>query len=77
MVAEQDRRLPAAIGAQALIDQLFDLAQVTPAYLVMDLGSGNGRTVITALKRGTRAVGGRSRRSRRRANVHPIAARIC
>jgi hypothetical protein len=43
--------------AQALVDRMLDLAQVTPSDLVMDLGSGDGRTVITAAKRGTRAIG--------------------
>jgi SAM-dependent methyltransferase len=43
--------------AQALVDRMLDLAQVTRDDLVMDLGSGDGRTVITAAKRGTRAIG--------------------
>jgi len=43
--------------AQALVDRMLDLAQVTPSDLLMDLGSGDGRTVITAAKRGTRAMG--------------------
>ena len=33
------------------------MAKVTPQDLVMDLGSGDGRTVITAAKRGARATG--------------------
>ena len=33
------------------------MAKVTPNDFVMDLGSGDGRTVITAAKRGARAVG--------------------
>jgi SAM-dependent methyltransferase len=43
--------------AQALVDRMLDLAQVRPDDLLMDLGSGDGRTVITAAKRGTRAMG--------------------
>jgi len=43
--------------AQALVDRMLDLAQVTPEDLLMDLGSGDGRTVITAARRGTRAIG--------------------
>jgi precorrin-6B methylase 2 len=43
--------------AQALVDRMLDLAQVTPDDLLMDLGSGDGRTVITAAKRGVRAHG--------------------
>ena len=42
---------------QALVDKLLDLAQVTKDDIVMDLGSGDGRTVITAAKRGARALG--------------------
>jgi SAM-dependent methyltransferase len=42
---------------QILVDRMLDMARVTPADFVMDLGSGDGRTVITAAKRGARAVG--------------------
>jgi len=42
---------------QVLVDKMLDLARVTPADYVIDLGSGDGRTVITAAKRGTRALG--------------------
>ena len=36
---------------------MLDLAKVTPQDFLMDLGSGDGRTVITAAKRGLRAQG--------------------
>ena len=42
---------------QALVDRMLDLAKVTPQDFVIDLGSGDGRTVITAAKRGARALG--------------------
>ena len=42
---------------QALVDRMLDMAKVTPADYLMDLGSGDGRTVITAAKRGLRATG--------------------
>ncbi len=42
---------------QALVDKMLDMAKVTPADYVMDLGSGDGRTVITAAKRGATAKG--------------------
>ncbi len=42
---------------QALVDKMLDMAKVTPQDFVMDLGSGDGRTVITAAKRGSRALG--------------------
>ena len=42
---------------QALVDKMLDMAKVTPSDFVMDLGSGDGRTVITAAKRGVKAMG--------------------
>jgi hypothetical protein len=42
---------------QPLVDKMLDLAKVTPQDFVVDLGSGDGRTVITAAKRGARAMG--------------------
>jgi hypothetical protein len=42
---------------QALVDKMLDMAKVTSKDMVMDLGSGDGRTVITAAKRGARAMG--------------------
>ena len=43
--------------AQTLVDKMLDLGKVTAKDFVMDLGSGDGRTVITAAKRGARAMG--------------------
>jgi len=42
---------------QALVDRMLDMAKVTTRDFLMDLGSGDGRTVITAAKRGVRALG--------------------
>lgn len=42
---------------QALVDKMLDMAKVTPKDYVIDLGSGDGRTVITAAKRGSKALG--------------------
>ena len=42
---------------QAVVDKMLDLAKVTKDDIVYDLGSGDGRTVITAAKRGARAFG--------------------
>ena len=42
---------------QALVDKMLDMAKVTPNDFVIDLGSGDGRTVITAAKRGATAMG--------------------
>jgi SAM-dependent methyltransferase len=40
-----------------LVQAMLDLAKVTASDFVMDLGSGDGRIVIAAAKRGARAVG--------------------
>lgn len=40
-----------------LVEKMLDLAQVTPQDFVIDLGSGDGRNVIGAAKRGARALG--------------------
>lgn len=42
---------------QALVDKMLEIAKITPADFLIDLGSGDGRTVITAAKRGTHALG--------------------
>ena len=42
---------------QIVVDKMLDMAKVTKDDLVMDLGSGDGRLVITAAKRGARAIG--------------------
>ena len=43
--------------SQVMVEKMLDMAKVTPNDFVMDLGSGDGRTVITAAKRGARALG--------------------
>jgi hypothetical protein len=40
-----------------LVEAMLDMAKVTPDDLLMDLGSGDGRIVIAAAKRGIRAIG--------------------
>lgn len=42
---------------QVLVEKMLDLARVTPKDFVMDLGSGDGRNIIAAAKRGARARG--------------------
>jgi predicted RNA methylase len=42
---------------QSVVDKMLDVAKVTASDFVIDLGSGDGRTVITAAKRGARALG--------------------
>ena len=41
----------------AMVESMLDMAEVTPQDFLMDLGSGDGRTVIAAAKRGLRAKG--------------------
>jgi hypothetical protein len=42
---------------QALVEKMLDMAKLTKQDFHMDLGSGDGRTVITAAKRGARSMG--------------------
>ncbi|HVJ28252.1 MAG TPA: class I SAM-dependent methyltransferase [Vicinamibacterales bacterium] len=42
---------------QVLVDKMLSMAKVTPQDVVMDLGSGDGRTVISAAKLGATAMG--------------------
>jgi hypothetical protein len=42
---------------QTVVNKMLDMAKVTPKDHVIDLGSGDGRTVITAAKRGAKAQG--------------------
>jgi len=39
------------------VERMLDLAKVTPQDFVIDLGSGDGRNVIAAAKRGANALG--------------------
>ncbi|MCM3879460.1 MAG: class I SAM-dependent methyltransferase [Vicinamibacterales bacterium] len=40
-----------------LVEKMLDMANVTPQDFVIDLGSGDGRNVIAAARRGARALG--------------------
>ncbi len=40
-----------------LVEKMLDMAKLTPADTLLDLGSGDGRTVIAAAKRGAIAAG--------------------
>ncbi len=42
---------------EALVEKMLDLAEVTSKDYLIDLGSGDGRTVIAAAKRGIQALG--------------------
>jgi len=43
--------------AQTLVDKMLDMAKAGPGDYVIDLGSGDGRTVVTAARRGIKAHG--------------------
>ncbi|HKU45350.1 MAG TPA: class I SAM-dependent methyltransferase [Burkholderiales bacterium] len=40
-----------------LVEKMLDMAKVTPQDFVIDLGSGDGRNIIAAAKRGARGLG--------------------
>ena len=42
---------------QPLVEKMLDMAKITPADFLIDLGSGDGRTVITSAKRGVHGIG--------------------
>ena len=43
--------------ATVMVDKMLEIAKVTPEDYVIDLGSGDGRNVIAAAKRGAQALG--------------------
>jgi hypothetical protein len=57
MVGQPGKNVEWLPTCQLLVDTMLDMAEVSPEDYVMDLGSGDGRTVITAAKRGARALG--------------------
>ena len=56
-VGQQGKDVVWVPSPQALVDRMLDMARVTVDDYVIDLGSGDGRTVITAAKRGVKALG--------------------
>jgi hypothetical protein len=57
MVGQEGKDVVWVPTPQALVDKMLDMAKLKPGDYLMDLGSGDGRTVITAAKRGARATG--------------------
>ena len=51
------RDVPFVPTPEAVVDKMLEVAQVGPNDVVYDLGSGDGRIVIAAAKKGARAVG--------------------
>jgi precorrin-6B methylase 2 len=54
---QDGKNVPWITTPQALVDKMIKLAKVTPKDFLIDLGSGDGRLVITAAKLGTRSLG--------------------
>jgi precorrin-6B methylase 2 len=53
----EGKNVPYITTPQELVDKMLELAKITREDFLVDLGSGDGRTVITAAKHGTRAIG--------------------
>ena len=56
-VGQQGKDVVWVPTSQALVNKMLDMAKLTAADTHYDLGSGDGRTVITAARRGARAYG--------------------
>jgi precorrin-6B methylase 2 len=54
---QEGKNVPWITTPQILVEKMLKLAKLTPKDFLIDLGSGDGRTVITAAKMGTRALG--------------------
>ena len=56
-VGQQGKDVVWVPTSQALVNKMLDMAKLTAADVHYDLGSGDGRTVITAARRGARSYG--------------------
>jgi protein-L-isoaspartate O-methyltransferase len=80
-IFENKKIVPFVPSPQEVVDKMVDLAGVKKGDVVYDMGSGDGRIVITAAKKGAKAVGfeidgdlvKESRENIRRAGVHDLA----
>ena len=80
-VLEPKKIVPYVPSPQLVVEKMIDLAGVKPGDVVYDLGSGDGRIVVAAAKRGARAVGfeidddlvGESRANIKKAGVEGLA----
>lgn len=78
--AQQSPDVPFVGTPPVVVAAMLDMAQVTPADVVLDLGSGDGRLVIAAAQRGARGIGvdlngSLVSEARRRAERAGVAAR--
>lgn len=55
--AWDDGTVPFVVSPEAVVDRMLRIADIGPGDFVIDLGSGDGRIVIGAAKRGARALG--------------------
>jgi precorrin-6B methylase 2 len=53
----EGKNVPYITTPLELVEKMLELATITPEDFLIDLGSGDGRTVITAAKMGTRSLG--------------------
>jgi SAM-dependent methyltransferase len=56
-VGQEGKDVPWVPTPDVLVDKMLEMAEVSPADLVVDLGSGDGRTVVAAARLGARAIG--------------------
>ena len=75
------RDVPYVPTPEPVVDKMLELAQVGPKDVVYDLGSGDGRIVIAAAKKGARGVGididpERIREAKRNASRAGVADRV-
>jgi hypothetical protein len=52
-----ERETPYVPTPQDVVERMLDMAKVKPGEYLIDLGSGDGRIVVTAAQRGARAFG--------------------
>ncbi len=55
--AWDDGSVPFVVSPDEVVDRMLRIAQVGPGDVLIDLGSGDGRIVIEAARRGARALG--------------------
>jgi len=80
-VFDNKKIVPFVPSPQVVVDKMVELAGVKKGDVVYDLGSGDGRIVIAAAKKGARAVGfeidpelvGESRANIKKAGVQDLA----
>lgn len=57
LVIQEGKDVPWVPTPEKLVDKMLDMAEVSEEDFLVDLGSGDGRLVIAAARRGARALG--------------------